>query len=347
MPAFLDSTHLLDDTIELRARMERDGYLYLRGILPLDLVDRARHAIVEVARGGGWVRADAPPGDPIADPDGFAVEPEPDHAKEGYRDVYREIFRLQDLHRVAHHPGLHDLVERLVGEPVIRHPRLYGRFIFPNQEKFATPAHQDFVPIQGTRATYTAWTPLSDIPAEMGGLEIAPGTHAQGVYDIEIAQGASGMGISDPLDGKWVNSPVDQGDVLLFHSMTVHRGKPTFGKRLRMSVDTRFQPKSEPVAEASLLPRTMWENWDQVYEHWEPSDLQYYWRDWDTTIKDVDSTWIDRRDREAIALGEAGDPRARSALQRIVTYDKDPAKRERAERLLDNLSDQAGSRTSG
>ena len=341
MRPFLDSTDLLDDATALRARMERDGYLYLRGVLPSELVDRARHAIVEVARDGGWVRADAPPGDPIAEPDGFAVEPEP-----AYMDVYREIFRLQELHRLTHHPSLRDVIERLVGEPVIRHPRIIGRFMFPNQEQFATPAHQDFVPIQGTYVTYTAWIPLSDIPAEMGGLEIASGTHTQGVYDIEIATGAGGMRIIDPLEGRWVNSPVHRGDVLLFHSMTVHRGMPTFGERLRMSVDTRFQPMSEPVAAPSLLPRAMWETWDQVYEHWEPSDLQYYWRDWEMTTKEVDNTWTDKRDREAIALGEAGDPHARSALQRIVTYDKDPAKREQAERLLDNLGDKAGSRTS-
>jgi hypothetical protein len=45
-----------------------------------------------------------------------------------------------------------------------------------------------------------------------------------------------------------------------------------------------------------------------------------------------------------LALGEAGDPRARSVLQRIVARDPDPAKRERAARLLAALDGPRSSR---
>ena len=50
-----------------------------------------------------------------------------------------------------------------------------------------------------------------------------------------------------------------------------------------------------------------------------------------------DRAWFDRRDALGFALGEAGDPRARAVLQRIVARDQDPAKRERAARLLATL----------
>ena len=40
------------------------------------------------------------------------------------------------------------------------------------------------------------------------------------------------------------------------------------------------------------------------------------------------------RDRQALALGEQGDPLAVSVLQRIVARDKDPHKRQRAAALL-------------
>ncbi|NDC64937.1 MAG: phytanoyl-CoA dioxygenase, partial [Planctomycetia bacterium] len=34
MRPFLDSTEYLDDASELKRRLERDGYIFLRGLLP-------------------------------------------------------------------------------------------------------------------------------------------------------------------------------------------------------------------------------------------------------------------------------------------------------------------------
>ena len=65
------------------------------------------------------------------------------------------------------------LLEKLLDGPVLPHPRLIGRTIFPKRESFTTPPHQDFIPIQGTTEDYTAWFPLHDLPPDMGGLEVA------------------------------------------------------------------------------------------------------------------------------------------------------------------------------
>ena len=71
-----------------------------------------------------------------------------------------------------------------------------------------------------------------------------------------------------------------------------------------------------------------------MYAGWRSDALQYYWTRLRLTEVPFDRTWFDRRDALGFALGEAGDPRARAVLQRIVARDPDPAKRERAERLL-------------
>jgi hypothetical protein len=54
-------------------------------------------------------------------------------------------------------------------------------------------------------------------------------------------------------------------------------------------------------------------------------------------LRDFDRTWFDKRDALGFELGAAGDPRARSVLQRIVARDADAEKRERAKHLLDAL----------
>jgi ectoine hydroxylase-related dioxygenase (phytanoyl-CoA dioxygenase family) len=112
---------------------------------------------------------------------------------------------------------------------VLPHPRLIGRTIFPKRESFTTPPHQDFIPIQGTTETYTAWFPLHDLPPDMGGLEVAAGSHQDGVYEFSPALGAGGLSIADPLADTWTGGPFEAGDVLFFHSMTAHRGVANTG----------------------------------------------------------------------------------------------------------------------
>ena len=141
MKPFLDSTDVIDDAAELRTRAERDGYLYLQGLLPTDTLKSLRLQIVGIVNDAGWVAPDTPIEDAVANLDNFCVEPDPD-----YMDVYARIYALPDFHA-----------------------------------------------IQGTPDTYTAWMPLTDLPAEMGGLQIASGSHLKGVYEFEPSLGAGGM----------------------------------------------------------------------------------------------------------------------------------------------------------
>ena len=219
MPTFLDSTPLIDDPPALRARMQRDGHLFVRGLLPADELEALRLRFLAIARDAGWVKADTPLADAIADQDGFCVEPTPE-----YMDVYSQMYALPEFHALQHHPALVGLLEKLFDSPVLPHPRLIGRTIFPKHESYTTPPHQDFIPIQGTAETYTAWFPLHDLPPTMGGLEVAAGAHRGGVYNFQPALGAGGLAITDSFE--WTGGPFAQGDVLFFHSMMPHRGVP-------------------------------------------------------------------------------------------------------------------------
>ena len=74
-----------------------------------------------------------------------------------------------------------------------------------------------------------------------------------------------------------------------------------------------------------------------MYEDWRSDALKYYWRRLPLTLKPFDPLWFDRRDALGFEFGEAGDPRARSVLQRIVARDASAEKRARAQTLLDAL----------
>lgn len=332
MRDFIDSSGLVGDGLALAARMERDGYLFLRGLLPVAAVDDVQRQIGEIAREAGWLAKDAPVGAAIADQAGFCVDPEP-----AYLEVLRRINRLEAYHALKHHPALTAFFESLFGGPVLAHPRVLMRNIFPDREELTTKAHQDFPNVQGTEEVYTAWIPLIDIPLGAGPLQVAAGTHKDGVYDFHVGAGAGGIEIVDALDGRWATGAFARGDVLVFHSMTVHKGVPNRGDRLRMSMDVRFQPLSEPFnpdnANADAQPLS----WDDIYAGWQSDALKYYWRRLPLIEKPFDRQWFEKRDAMGFALGEQGDPRARSVLQRIVARDADAAKRARAQALLDVL----------
>ena len=329
MQPFLDSTDIIDNASELQKRMQKDGYLFIRSLLPDDMLESLRMQLLEIARQAGWVKADTSLEDAIADLNGFCVEPEPK-----YMQVYYHMYKLQEFHALQHHPNLIAIFERMLGEPVVPHPRIIGRTIFPQREAFTTPPHQDFIPIQGTADTYTAWIPLSDVPPELGGLQIAAGSHRHGIYDFRPALGAGGMEVTDPLESTWVSNPFRKSDVLIFHSMAVHKGLPCTSERLRMSVDGRYQKVSDPISPGSLEPHSQPNTWEEIYADWPPSELKYYWQKWDLKVKAYDSSYQEKRDRLAFEMAEDGDPRAFSVLQRIVARDPDPAKRKKAEDLL-------------
>jgi hypothetical protein len=332
MQPFIDSSSLRGDGAALAGRMRRDGYLFLPGLLPREDVASVQRQIGEITRDACWLRRDTPVEDSIADLSGFCVDPDPTYLK-----TLRQINRLEDYHALKHHPVLIDLFERMLGGPILPHPRVLMRNIFPTRDEYTTKAHQDFPNVQGTTEVYTAWMPLTDCPMEVGPLQIAAGSHTNGVYDFGIAGGAGGIEIKDPLEGTWVSSDFSVGDVLLFHSMVVHKGVPNRSNKLRMSMDVRYQLVSEPFnidnANADGQPLS----WEDVYAGWKSDELKYYWKRLPLTLKPFDPVWFDKRDALGFDLGEAGDPRARSVLQRIVARDANPDKRARAQRLLDAL----------
>ena len=102
-------------------------------------------------------------------------------------------------------------------------------------------------------------------------------------------------------------------------------------------MDVRYQPVDEPFCTVNARPDGQPLSWEEVYADWKSDALKYYWRKLPLTEAPFDRQWFDKRDALGFTRGAAGDPAARSVLQRIVARDADPAKRARAQALLDAL----------
>ena len=256
--------------------------------------------------------------DGIANGERTYLEPEPD-----YLEVYDGVQRLESFHKLAHAPEILDLMGKMVGEEVLPHATKIARLMFPQNNQFATPPHQDFVHIQGSTETYSCWMPLGDCPRELGGLSILAGSHQQGVFEYHPELGAGGMGVdAEYLTGEWLTTDYRAGDALIFHSMTVHKSLPnTTLDRMRFSVDYRYQAASQPIVEAYLGPHNVKSSWEEIYSGWKSKDLQYYWQNLDvnigertgpTTTSATPKRWSWQKGRSHRAFRPDADHRARS-----------------------------------
>lgn len=329
--AFVDSTPIMNDGAELAARAARDGYLFVRGLLPKDAVLDVRERLLGLAAKGGWVEP-GPRG--VACRGAECKDPEP-----GYMQTFRTLWVDEALHRLRTQPQVLEFFGRFFGEPAFVHPMFVQRNIFPQRHNFdfTTQPHQDKVHIGGA-TNWALWAPLGPCPLNKGPLAVAAGSHRDGVLATKVGTGAGGMDIDAPVRGRWATGDFDAGDVLIFSDVTVHQALPNRTDELRQSFDARYQPITTAVADKNLEPYSGLGTWEDVYKKWESTEDQYYWRDLPLTVVPLDMQYYEQRDEMAFDMAEKGDLAARDALLRIVQRDASAVKRARAEALLSTLA---------
>lgn len=332
---FTVSNDALSDNQELRRRLDDDGYIFIRKLVDAKPLLDLRRQMLTVLRDGGWLQAGSNVMDGIADVSKKCAEGDPE-----YIAVYRNVQRLEAFHRFAHDPSIVALMERIIGEAVLPHPAKVARLWFPQYTLHTTPAHQDFVHFQGTYETYTCWMPVGDCPIQLGPLAVLVGSHKSGeIYDHHFALGAGGLAVDTAkLAGEWLSNDFAIGDALIFPSRTVHQALPNVtADRLRVSLDNRYQARSQPIAEHELHPhlsRSSGQDWDDIYPRWQSTDLQYYWKDLNLNVVPSDTSRQTRAFEEALELARQGNELARPLLVRIVKRDPDSPQAKAAEDAL-------------
>ena len=248
MQQLTDSSPLLLDGPALRNRLGADGYLFFRGLLPPALVRRVRGEVFAALDDAGWLAGGSSIDAPV--PSTRAVR----EGGPGYLEAYVGIQRSQSFHELAHAPALTDLLDRIIDEPVLVHPRKIARTSLPRDVEY-TPPHQDFRLIQGSVDTFTVWVPLGDCPASLGSLRMLAGSHKQGLIDADPGKGPGGLKVDVSDDHPdWRTTDYRSGDLIVFTSLTVHGALPNTEDHMRFSADFRYQPLSDPVLQDSLHP---------------------------------------------------------------------------------------------
>ena len=268
-----DSHDTLGDAEELRRRMERDGYLFLPGLLKRDEVREARLEVLRRLDALGYIDREHPLEDGVARP-GLETASMPELAKDNAA-----------LRRVLYDGPMMRFHEAFFGGPVRHFDFTWFRAKAPGPTT-ATFPHYDVVFMgRGTKRLLTTWTPLGDIPREMGGLVILENSHrleqvkaGYGTLDVDtycentaeremmesgetawdklwaerVQDGAytkDAVSLQRELGLRWLMADYRMGDVLVFGMYTMHASLDNQTGRFRLSSDSRYQPASEPADE--------------------------------------------------------------------------------------------------
>jgi len=265
--------HLTSDI--LHREIGSKGYVLVRNLLPRTDLDKPLNEVAQVLSRSGWLKPGHDPNERIANTAAACGDPDP-----AFKTAYREVFNLESFHALPHHPQLKAVMKMIVGDRVLIHPKPIGRLIFPNSERLRVHAHQDYRFMNGDPECFTVWIPLHDCPAEVGPLQILEGSHHFGFQthideNLHVPEIPSGAEIGD----EWAGGAINAGDVLIFHSLTVHAAAPNLSDRMRISLDCRFQDYARVVNPANLaFAGESGKSWDEIYQGWDSPNLQYYWK---------------------------------------------------------------------
>ncbi|MEZ0324406.1 MAG: phytanoyl-CoA dioxygenase family protein [Fimbriimonas sp.] len=263
---FLRESSDWGDVEALRERMDEDGYLYLPGFYDREQVRGVRRAICEVLASEGLLD----PGEDL----------EAAIAKEGIEmyfraDIANNSSARKPLEELIYGDRIMSFFSHFLGGEAMHYDYTWLRTIAPGK---GTYPHCDVVYMgRGTKKLYTAWTPLGDIPLNVGGLVIVEGSHKneelRGTYcqmDVDTAcqnrqneselnaAGYPGFGalsldmpaLRENLTGHLLTAKeYRMGDLLIFSIYTVHGSLDNPSREIRISSDSRYQLASEPADE--------------------------------------------------------------------------------------------------
>ncbi len=225
-----------ESTEVLQKRLKKNGYIFFRDVLPTQILSDARDEAIELGRRYKYLAKDLMLGHPTIHPDLTAKRLD----KEGTHQFVMEWAWLKRFSKVVTEKKLHQVFRKVLGGAVTVHPlrdARWGRIAFPDQLASGITPHQDYDYLGEPAETYTAWIPLSDIPAYFGGLATA-----QGSYRIGPLPHHKVHGVQKP-KGKlqWHSTNYNLGDCLIFHSHQIHGPLPnTTQSMVRFSMDLRF-----------------------------------------------------------------------------------------------------------
>jgi hypothetical protein len=265
-----DSSAIAFEAPLLRERLAQEGYLFLPGLLDRDEVLGARREVAARLASAGFL---APQSDPLE----CVLAPTLPTG-----DMPSATRDNSPLMHLLYGGPMMAFYQRLLGGEVRHFDYTWFRVVAPGG---CTPAHTDAVYMnRGTHQLYTSWTPIGDVPLEMGGLMVLENSHQHrklrenySMKDVDAFcenkvgadfQGMGGGGnirsggylshtphlLRENLGGRWLTADFQAGDLLMFSIFTVHASLDNHSNRYRLSSDSRYQLASETADERWIGP---------------------------------------------------------------------------------------------
>jgi ectoine hydroxylase-related dioxygenase (phytanoyl-CoA dioxygenase family) len=231
----------------LRGRLDRDGYLFFRSVIPRPDVLAARAALLETLRDAGGLDPARPMDDAVPSTKRHLYDidqPTPWWTRLTATPAYR---------RMCHHPAMLTVMGTILGADVRVLAYYALRFMPPRS---GTAPHADRVYFHGTKDLLTAWIPIGDTPRKRSTLMVLEGSHRdeslRSEYSDHFGRGMISndvAGLQRRFGGRWLTTDFAAGDVLIFGMYTLHCSLDNRDGdgRMRISTDVRYQRANEPI----------------------------------------------------------------------------------------------------
>jgi ectoine hydroxylase-related dioxygenase (phytanoyl-CoA dioxygenase family) len=251
----VDSSNLLPDGGALRARLAEDGYLLLRNALDRGEVLAARREVLARLAEVGE----------IAEPSEMALPTGTSRRRELHPDLgafWRSVSEGAALRKVVHGERARRVAALVLASDVRPFDFVWLRAMLGGR---ASPLHFDHVYMnRGTDRVVTVWIPLGDVAVADGPLAVVEGSHRfadlVGRYrghDVDRDPSRPGHVADSALTflgergARLLTADFRAGDLCLFGMFTLHGSVDNASPegRVRLSVDTRWQPADAPMDE--------------------------------------------------------------------------------------------------
>ncbi len=241
---------------DLSGKLERDGYLLLRNVYNPNKVEEAKEKILWYLYQVGEVK----------DPYELGVYSGNSYRRSIYQttdelgNFWKKVSEIKSLRDIINGESIKKVMDKIFGEETTHFSFAWLRAMVQGK---ASPVHIDHPYMnRGTDKLVTCWTPLTVIEENEGTLYVMQNSHLWSDIknkflglDIDATPSSPGHIQEHPIDlinrkgASFLTTSFSPGDCLIFDMFTVHGSFDNNSKsgKIRLSCDTRFQPKSEPM----------------------------------------------------------------------------------------------------
>lgn len=216
-----DASAERDDPTRLRHGALREGYVFLRGLLPRAAVMTLRRKAISACREVGLLDGrDRWCGGRFGDGSGTGA-----YTDARWLQLQQRLFVQPEFAALESHPVLRSVVGHILDAVPVGGQGSVCRLAPPSLHQAPTSIHRDYQYMPRSTRLWTAWLPLGDCPLELGPLAVSPRSQQH----------------DGNADLPWASAPMRAGDVLLVNALTLHRACPNFTRdRVRLSLDLRY-----------------------------------------------------------------------------------------------------------